>query len=67
MIVGDIVRLSLYPDRQSQIGIIVELIRDDPKFFRVMWADGELVQTWGYDLEVVKEKRYLIDELGVIE
>ena len=65
MIVGDIVRLSLYPDRQA--GIIVELIRDDPKFFRVMWADGELVQTWGYDLEVVKEKKYLIDESDVVE
>ena len=65
MIVGDIVRLSLYPDRQ--VGIIVELIRDDPKFFRVMWADGELVQTWGYDLEVVKEKKYLIDESDVVE
>ena len=49
---GDIVRLSLYPDRR--VGIIVELIRDNPKFFRVMWADGELVGTWGYDLEVVE-------------
>ena len=60
MIVGDIVRHSLYPDQP--VGLIIELIRDDPKFFRIMWDDGKIDHAWSYDLEVVEEKRYLIDE-----
>ncbi len=60
MIVGNIVKHCFYPDRP--VGIIIELVRDDPKFFKIMWNDGAIDEAWGYDLEVIEEKRYLIDE-----
>ena len=38
MTVGDIVKHCFYPDRP--VGLIIELIRDDPKFFKIMWNDA---------------------------